>query len=378
LNIIKIVCVFCAAGLGLCLGMGNFPLLKNGLAPALAISQTAFSERVFARALISGDAHASETWLALNNQSPQLALELAPALRLHPVSIVLTRTPWNKQTEMLEHLLKWGASLSYQEPDLQFKTPLHLALEIEVETQASELVRFILSHHGQGSLVITDKNQETPLDLARKRYPALAQSLEKFQSFQLSPMDLLHPPTAWARGEKALKHFEQEQILFDAVAETHPGKLQGALLAGASATARSLEQKWETPLHSAIALPESLQRSALIQLLLNQESAREAEDWQGNRPLHLAASKGQIKLMEALRAVRVDLNCRNQSGQTPLALAASAGQIESVVWLVKAGAQKELADSLGQSPSQIIQKKLEQPELSPQERQALEAILKWL
>ncbi len=374
----KIVRVFFATGLGICLGMGVIPCFPNAQAPAQAISQTTFSERVFARALIAGDAHASETWLALNQQSPQLTLELTPTLRLRPVSIVLTRTPWQRQTEMLAHLLKWGASLNYQEADLQFKTPLHLALEIEVETQASELVRFLLSNHGQGALVVADKNQETPIDLARKRYPALAQSLEKFQSIQLSPMDLLHPPTAWARGEKALKRFEQEQALFEALSETHPGKLQGALQAGASVTARSLEQKWETPLHIAIALSESPQRTALIQLLLNQEVAREAEDWQGNRPLHQAALKGQVALMETLQKLGVDLNSRNQTGKTPLVLAALAGQIESVDWLIKAGAQKQLADSSGETPFQIIQKKLEQPELSPQERQALEAILKRL
>ncbi len=364
--------------LGQTLGLGVNVNRDFGPTPAWALSQQAFSERVFARALISGDAHASETWLALNNQSPQLALELTPALRLRPVSIVLTRTPMQKQTEMLTHLLKWGASLNYQEADLSFKTPLHLALEIDVETQVSELVRFILTHHGQGALAVADNNQETPLDLARKRYPALAQSLEKFQSIQLSPMELLYPPTAWARGEKALKRFEQEQVLFEALSETDPAKLQGALLAGASATARSLEQKWETPLHIAIALKESPQKSALIQLLMNQAVAREAEDWQGNRPLHQAALKGQVKLMLALQQVGVDLNSRNHAGQTPLALAALAGQIESVVWLINVGAQKQLADSSGSTPLQIIQKKLEQPELSPQERQALEVILKWL
>jgi ankyrin repeat protein len=364
--------------LGQTLGLGADVHRVFGPTPAWALSQQAFSERVFARALISGDVHGSETWLALNNQSPQLALELTPALRLRPVSIVLTRTPMQKQTEMLTQLLKWGASLNYQEADLSFKTPLHLALENDVETQASELVRFILTHHGHGALAVADKNQETPLDLARKRYPALAQSLEKFQSIQLSPMDLLYPPTAWARGEKALKRFEQEQALFDALSESDPGKLQAALLAGASATARSLEQKWETPLHMAIALPDSPKRSALIQLLLNQTVAREAEDWQGNRPLHQAAITGQVKLMVALQQMGVDLDSRNQTGQTPLALAALAGQIDSVVWLINAGAQKKLADSSGETPLQKTQKKLEQPELSPQERQALEAILKWL
>jgi len=360
------------------LGMGFLPLSPWAPTPAQALSQKAFSERVFARALMAGDAHASETWLALQGQSPQLTIQLTPSLRLHPISVVLTRTPWNRQTDMLSQLLKWGAQLNYQEPDLQFKTPLHLALEIDVETQASDLVHFILSHHGQGALIVADKNQETPLDLARKRYPALGQSLEKFKAVQLSPMDLLHPPTAWARGEKALLRFEQEQALFEALAETNPGKLQSALQAGASATARSLEQKWETPLHSALALPDSPQRRALIQLLLNQEAAREAEDWQGNRPLHRAAVSGQIKDLEALFALGVDLNSRNIDGQTPLASAALAGQSESVAWLVKAGAQKTLADNAGETPAEKIKKKLEQPELSAQARNDLEAILKWL
>ncbi|MGE3725581.1 MAG: ankyrin repeat domain-containing protein [Candidatus Sericytochromatia bacterium] len=360
------------------LGIGTLPGYPGAPAPAQALSQKAFSERVFARALMAGDAHACETWLALQGQSPQLTIQLTPSLRLHPISVVLTRTAWNRQTDMLSHLLKWGAQLNYQEPDLQFKTPLHLALEIEVETQASELVHFILSHHGQGALAVADKNQETPLDLAHKRYPALGQSLEKFKAVQLSPMELLHPPTAWARGEKALLRFEQEQALFEALAETNPGKLQSALQAGALATARSLEQKWETPLHQALALPDSAKRRALIQLLLNQEAAREAEDWQGNRPLHRAAVSGQIKDLEALHTLGVDLNSRNIDGQTPLALAALAGQSESVTWLVKAGAQKTLADNAGETPAEKITKKLAQPELSAQARNDLEAILKWL
>lgn len=366
--------------LALGLGLGTLSGLgwPTNPAPAWALSQQAFSERVFARALSAGDLHASETWLALQKQSPQLAVQLAPDLRLRPVSIVLTRTPWSRQTDMLENLLKWGAQLNYQEADLDFKSPLHLAVEIESEPQASELVHFILTHHGQGALVATDKNQETPIDLARKHFPALAQSLEKFKALELSPMDVLHPPTAWARGEKALKQFEQEQSLFEALAESNPAKVQGALLAGASVTARSLDQHWKSPLHSAITQPDSPQRTAVIQLLLNQEASREAEDWQGNRPLHSAAVTGQIALLQALQNAGADLNSRNHSGETALALAALAGQTEAVAWLLKAGAQKQLADSQGETPAQKLEKKLARPELSSQERNALEGILKWL
>lgn len=342
--------------------------------PVEANSQSAFSERVFARALIAGDVSASETWLAQTGQPPQLTLEIQASLRLRPISIVLTRTPHHRQREMLENLMKWGGQLNYQEADLDFKTPLHLALEVDSETQASELVYFILSHRGHGALAVTDQQAQTPLDLARKRYPALAQSLEKFKAVQLSPLELLYPPTAWAKGEKALKRFEHDQQLFEAVDELNPEKLQQAILAGASVASRSLDKDWDTPLHRVMNLPESPQRQTLIQILLNQTPAREAEDWEGNRPLHRASHLGQIALIEKLLKAGVQLNSRNQYGQTPLALAVLAGHRESVMRLLQAGASKNLSDNQGLSPVQALDKKLESSDLSPELRKSLESL----
>jgi hypothetical protein len=353
--------------LGLCLALNSLLLPIAPMIPIAVVgaaTQTEFSEKVFVRALIAGDSYAIETWMALHQQSPQLTISLSPELRLHPISIVLNYTNYSLQLESLLLLLKLGAHFGYQEPDLGFKTPLHMALDCENENQASELIRFILSNRGQGALAISDQMGHTPLEYARLRYPNLATSLEKFKTQELSPMNLVYEPTAWARGEKALKNFEKEQSFFDALADFDAERINRLMQAGVSPAIHSLDRHWQTPLHKAIGLPQSPEQKALMTVLLSSEVAREAKDWEGNRPLHQAAALGKVEIMQLLKKSGASLQARNNAGQTPLAVAAQNAQVEAVKWLLEMGANPKFADNQGLTPSQKIQNLLQNPDLA--------------
>lgn len=64
----------------------------------------------------------------------------------------------------------------------------------------------------------------------------------------------------------------------------------------------------------------------------------ETEDSQGRRPLHTAASKGRLEVVERLLARSVQVDPTDATLATPLLLAASHGQSECVRALLKHGA----------------------------------------
>ncbi|PIQ28309.1 hypothetical protein COW36_04255 [bacterium (Candidatus Blackallbacteria) CG17_big_fil_post_rev_8_21_14_2_50_48_46] len=350
----------------------------GGIFPAQALTRQEREERVLARALVAGDSAAVETWLALHKQSAQEPLSLSSQLNLHPISIVVTRTAPKYQEEILDLLLRLGAHFNYQEVDLGMKTPLHLVMALDSEPQVSALVRFILSHEGWPSLGQPDQSGQTPVELAKLRYPDLAKALENFHAVQLSPMSLGYQATAWAKGEKNLKSYLREQELFEALDDQDLNRLKKLLEQGVDPTAHSLEMHWQTPLHILLTWPAGQIKQNFLKMLMAYEVCREAEDWQGNRPMHLAAETGQTGALSILQAHDAALEARNHLGQTPLMLAALAGEKEALLWLINAGANPQRLDNTGKTPLQAVSERLKAADMELELRGKLLVIQKLL
>ncbi len=76
----------------------------------------------------------------------------------------------------------------------------------------------------------------------------------------------------------------------------------------------------------------------------------EAQDNEGNGPLHKAAVSGNSNLLKLLLAHGCSLRCSDALGNTPLHAAAASGQEEAVKLLLAAGARVEGYNALGLSP----------------------------
>ena len=69
-----------------------------------------------------------------------------------------------------------------------------------------------------------------------------------------------------------------------------------------------------------------------------------------NTPLHFAAIKGHVRIIELLLSHKADVNSRSKTEATPLHLASQEGHLASVVALLQAGADPLLPDRNGSFP----------------------------
>lgn len=90
-------------------------------------------------------------------------------------------------------------------------------------------------------------------------------------------------------------------------------------------------------------------RLALAPVFIRAQAATAAAtDFQGNTALHVAASLGNIALVEELLDLGSALEARNNQGHTALTAATASGQAAVVKILVKAGADIDVTDGAGQ------------------------------
>jgi ankyrin repeat protein len=101
------------------------------------------------------------------------------------------------------------------------------------------------------------------------------------------------------------------------------------LEAGADPSARSTNDFWVLPLHSAAsgAHPE------IVELLLAAGADPDAPQRHGWTPLHAAAQNGDPRSLDALIAAGADVTVRNEDGHSAADLARSAGHDELVARL---------------------------------------------
>nr|CCC93143.1 putative ankyrin repeat protein [Trypanosoma congolense IL3000] len=78
----------------------------------------------------------------------------------------------------------------------------------------------------------------------------------------------------------------------------------------------------------------------------------DALDADGWTPLHYAADRGFVAVVEKLVEEGANVNCRDQMRRTPLHLAAGRGQVDVVKRLLKVGASCAMKNAAGQTPLQ--------------------------
>jgi len=79
----------------------------------------------------------------------------------------------------------------------------------------------------------------------------------------------------------------------------------------------------------------------------------ETQDTSGNTALHLAASLGDVDLVEILIRKGANVNAVNGEGLTPLHLSIKLGWPSIASTLIKEGADITTSDSSGRSPLQL-------------------------
>lgn len=80
------------------------------------------------------------------------------------------------------------------------------------------------------------------------------------------------------------------------------------------------------------------------------ELLRKTGDSFGNLPVHTAAAEGQVKVLELLKD---QLNERNGEGNTPLHKAVKGRKKEAVEFLIKAGARRDIENEQGLTPEKL-------------------------
>ena len=81
-----------------------------------------------------------------------------------------------------------------------------------------------------------------------------------------------------------------------------------------------------------------------VQALLKQNIDIKYKDEHGQNVLHLAASKGDVRIIEALIEAGAEVNSQDYHGQTPICIAIIAGQTEIVKKLIEKNAQLDTKD----------------------------------
>lgn len=77
----------------------------------------------------------------------------------------------------------------------------------------------------------------------------------------------------------------------------------------------------------------------------------------GLTPLHEASANGMLEAIRLFAELGCDLNARTEDGVTPLMCAAAWGYIDAVKYLLKRGAEKSLRDDIGATASDIANEK---------------------
>lgn len=90
-------------------------------------------------------------------------------------------------------------------------------------------------------------------------------------------------------------------------------------------------------------------RESSVQKLLERGANPNLSDKDGDTPLHTAAQRGNVKLLEWLLAAGANVNAKNKLGGTPLMWAAVFGHQPAAALLLEKGADPKLKDNGGRT-----------------------------
>ncbi|CAG9761215.1 unnamed protein product [Ceutorhynchus assimilis] len=116
---------------------------------------------------------------------------------------------------------------------------------------------------------------------------------------------------------------------------------------------KNIKAKEEISVTSALPTEEEIVKLTSILKLQGVDSMCSVDN-QGNTPLHLAAKKGQNKIVKALLVCDAEKESKNKWGFTPLHLAAKEGHHEVISILLENTANVNAINSLGQTPFHML------------------------
>ena len=242
-------------------------------------------------------------------------------------------------------LLSKGANANLLNGDGQ--TPLHTAAGGLKDCH--ELCSILIEHKAKIDAVDKDGNQ--PLHLACKQRNFLTGNLllthgadvNFLNKQQRSPLDLGNESVL-----KSSRISDGDHALHIAVRN---GDIQAVkLLVGCGADVNELNEKGQTPLHTAAGGLKECRE--LCSILIEHKAKIDAVDKDGNQPLHLACERGRIQTSLLLLSKGANANSLNADGQTPLHAAAGGLKDFCVLCsiLLKHKAKIDAVDKDGNQP----------------------------
>ena len=240
-----------------------------------------------------------------------------------PLHVVTDR--WNDHPELSKSLIKHGAKADAE--DKNGNQPLHLACK-RGHTETGSL---LMSHEADANAV--NKCGQTPLHIVAD---------SRFDQPELSKSLIKHSAMVDAEDENG------NQPLHLACKRGHTET--GSLLMSHEADANAVNKCGQTPLH--IVADSIYDQPELSKSLIKHSAMVDAEDENGNQPLHLACKRGHTETGSLLMSHEADANAVNKCGQTPLHIVADSiyDQPELSKSLIKHSAMVDAEDENGNQP----------------------------
>ncbi|KAL7302846.1 hypothetical protein TKK_0004078 [Trichogramma kaykai] len=231
-------------------------------------------------------------------------------------------------------------------------TPLHIICR---KIQADHLLeKFFTTNARLGNLVqinARDKGQNTPLHLA------ILHSKKKASEMLLSRG--ADPNLADKDGCTALHLYLSKIHQLETFRTNNSIKIFFEICDSVKKTVKidARDNEDRTPLYAAL----EYKNSKAVELLLKRGANPDLANKNGSTPLHLICQRNKtteylVEFMRILHTIgkSVNIHARDKTGRTPLSVALLNGNTKMAEWLLKTGADPNLADNTGWTPLHII------------------------
>lgn len=223
-------------------------------------------------------------------------------------------------------LIKAGADLNIQDYDRGYEgCKGYTALMYAVEKKHNDIVKILID--AGANVNIENKSDRNALYCAYEKYNKDAMKL------------LL---AAGANPNTIYNSWEHEPLLFQTIYENQPDIAK--LLIDAGADVNFKDKDGNSVLTLAVNRSEKI-----AEMLLNNKdiNINVQYPYDQSTPLHVAANKGNIKLVKLLLSKGANVNAVDKDGETPLREAAKGGNIDTVKYLIEKGADVNAKNKYG-------------------------------